>query len=653
MVFGGPGNPVFEAYRRAHAQLRGQQAADPAAGPPADRGLRIRLDVHAGAHELYGVHWEMLQEPGRDAPLLSNQDIWFSRFLSAQDFRLRPMSDQDEINVLIVIANPANLADMGLPALQEDAEYARAEAAIGPAAEQGARRIVIKRLASHATVYNIVSEMREHYADVVYIACHGSLNDEGAPRLLLEDEQGQASIVKGEQLIERIASISARPRLVILASCQGGGNRNAPALGAIAPRLAQAGVPSVIAMQGDITLDSMGRFMPRLFRELARHGQIDLAVAAARCEILDRHDWWMPTLYTHSRSGSLWPVRARRDNMRGRLESVVSDLRQGCCVPVLGPGLVEPLFGSTREIARRWAERYEFPLAPRNRDDLMQVAQYLAYRNNPSYVLEQLRVYMGHYIRSKYADDLPPELLTCEIREGVVDAMVSHIGKLQRERSESDVHKLLARLPVRIYVNANRDNLLHDALVAEGKTPQVQVCTWRSRGGMPMPIGPEVPPDYSPSVQHPLIFHVFGNFRYPRSLVLTEDDYFDFLTAVTRNEAVQRNGVPPMVSCALAASGLMLLGFQAEDWDFRVLFSSILNQPGQMVDSDEHTRVAIQMNPEEGRSIDPHRTCEYLERYFTKHAKLDLFWGTPQEFMTQVFRLYEQEEKASPFLVDV
>ena len=47
-------------------------------------------------------------------------------------------------------------------------------------------------------------------------------------------------------------------------------------------------------------------------------------------------------------------------------------------VGILGPGLTEFLLGSRREIAQRWAEKYQFPMAVHQRDDLPQVAQFLA-----------------------------------------------------------------------------------------------------------------------------------------------------------------------------------------------------------------------------------------------------------------------------------
>ena len=80
-----------------------------------------------------------------------------------------------------------------------------------------------------------------------------------------------------------------------------------------------------------------------------------------------------------------------------------------------------------------------------------------------------------------------------------------------------------------------------------------------------------------PQVQEPVVYYVFGNMSYPDTVVLTEDDYFDFLVGFIRNQ--QRNGplsMPASLRKAFAAKGLVFLGFHFEDWEFRTLFRGVL-----------------------------------------------------------------------------
>ena len=55
--------------------------------------------------------------------------------------------------------------------------------------------------------------------DILYLVCHGALVKE-EPRLWLEDENQDVSVVSGIELASRLMEISARPRLVMLVSCQ-------------------------------------------------------------------------------------------------------------------------------------------------------------------------------------------------------------------------------------------------------------------------------------------------------------------------------------------------------------------------------------------------------------------------------------------------
>ena len=81
-------------------------------------------------------------------------------------------------------------------------------------------------------------------------------------------------------------------------------------------------------------------------------------------------------------------------------------------------------------------------------------------------------------------------------------------------------------------------------------------------------------PNYRPSVEEPLVYHLFGHLRDPDSVVLTQDDYFDYLIDITRNNEI----IPKSVRANLANTALLFLGFQMSDWDFRVFFRSIISQ---------------------------------------------------------------------------
>jgi hypothetical protein len=128
---------------------------------------------------------------------------------------------------------------------------------------------------------------------------------------------------------------------------------------------------------------------------------------------------------------------------------------------------------------------------------------------------------------------------------------------------------------------------------------------------------------------------MFGRLQEPRSLVLTEDDYFDFLIGVTRN----RDTIPAVVRRALVDTALLFLGFQIDDWAFRVLFRSIMSQEGRGRRED-YAHIAAQIDLEEGRILEPENARRYLESYFQK-AEISIYWGSVEDFAHELLRRWE------------
>ncbi|NID14085.1 CHAT domain-containing protein [Luteibacter yeojuensis] len=642
MLFGGAdADPVRAAFRGARS----------AAGR--DEALRVRLSIAADASALHALRWETLRDPGDGSRLLVQDNFWFSRFLAAQDVRYRPATRHRGFDALVVVANPTDIeSKWRLPAIPRDGVVARARAAVASAARDSSIEMRCHVLEGQASLANLRDALTRLDIDILYLVCHGAFA-QGMPRLLLEGSDGTGQSVSGATFVECVRDIERRPRLVLLASCEGAGamddEEHEGALAAVGPSLAAAGIPAVVAMQGAISMTSSDRFMPRLLAELSRSGRIDRAMSVARSSIREANDWWMPVLFMRLKSGRLWQgMRSDAEDL-DVVEAVAADMEVGQCVPVLGPGLIEPLFGSSRDIAQRWAERYAFPLAPGDRDDLAQVAQYLTYRQNRNVALSELRRELVARIRETYADDLRrieaatgESLLGAPVLPGLLDSLVRHVGKLERERNPHDPHRLLASMPFSVFINANRDNLLRDALEEKGKKPRVAICTWvkeRARGNQDtlryVRFGEPLPPDFEPSEQTPLIFHVFGNLADQNSIVLTEDDYFDFLIAVTATRAVSGLRVPSVVTNALSGSGLMLLGFQPDDWGLRVLLRGVLIRSGAPA-SQGSVRVAVQMAFDEGVSLDPERAAQYVATYFDKNFDTRVFWGSASDFVDRL-----------------
>jgi SIR2-like domain len=136
-----------------------------------------------------------------------------------------------------------------------------------------------------------------------------------------------------------------------------------------------------------------------------------------------------------------------------------------------------------------------------------------------------------------------------------------------------------------------------------------------------------------------LVYHLFGRLCELDSLVLTEDDYFDYLIGVTSNKDL----IPGVVRRALADTALLFLGFRLEEWNFRVLFRSIMSQEGGGRRA-RYAHVAAQLDPEEGRILEPERARKYLESYF-HDSRISIYWGNVEDFAKELL-LRSQGAKA-------
>ena len=596
--------------------------------------LRLRLLIGPSAPELHALHWETLRHPQSGDPLCTNENIVFSRYLTSLDWRPVKLRPKGSLTALVAIANPSNLSDFqNLSPLDVDGELERARAGLAGVAlttlpeSQPARR---------ATLANLVQNLRDNTPDILYLVCHGALSKD-EPLLWLEDDEGKAAVTPGSELVTRLKELPQRPLLVVLASCQSAGHPTyGEALSALGPRLAEAGIPAVIAMQANVGLQTIAEFMPVFFSEMQKDGQIDRALAAARGAVRQRADYWMPALFMRLKSGRIWYIPGFGEG-RGAFEkwpSIIRTISKGLCTPILGPGLYESLFGSMRDIARRWAETYHYPMAPHERESLPQVAQFLAINQYDQAPYDELEDYLKTDLRARFSAELSPELRN---NGATLDQLIEAAGLIRRQKMAAEPYEVLAKLPLPVYITTNWNNLLAAALKDEGKDPQVVLCPWND---YVEELQADFDTGFKPTVERPLVYHLFGRLSDPESVVLTEDNYFDYLIGVTRNKDL----IPSVVRSSLANSALLFLGFQLDDWQFRVLFRSIRAQQGGELLS-RYPHIGVQIEPEEGRILEPDRARKYLEGYFSTGANISLYWGGVEDFIKELYERWQARPK--------
>ena len=609
-------DPTFQtAFAQAYASAQTLGAA-----------LRFRLIIGPSAPELHRIRWETLRNPLDDTPLSTSENIVFSRYLSSLDWRPVRLHSKSALRALVVVASPKNLGDYGLEPVEVEAEVARAKQGLGEVAS-----VVLPESANsqRPTLNNLIERLREGGYDILYLLCHGTLVSEHA-WLWLEDDQGEVARVSGTELVTRISELAERPRLVVLASCESAGAGTGEALAALGPRLAEAGIPAVLAMQSKVSMETVAAFMPVFFQELQRDGQIDRAVAVARGAVRQNPDYWAPVLFMRLKSGRVWymPGFGEEQDEFEKWESLAGFIQDKQCTPILGPGLIEAMLGSRSQMASRLAEKHGFPLSPQDREVLPRVAQYVITQQSPAYISVAVREALRDEILRRFDGELPAELGEKKVWSyAEVEAALELLAEKSWDKKPEDPYRLLAQLRLPVYITAGTLDLMRRALIDAGAEPVVRLCPWNKWIPQEKVIYEE-----TPTPEKPLVYHLLGHLSEPNSLVYAEDRYFDYLIGVTLN----KNLIPSVVRAALNSTSLLLLGFQMDDWEFRTFFRFLVAQEGREL-LKFYSHAAAQIEPEEERIVDIKRARKYLEEYF-EGENISIYWGSSGEFLRELWK---------------
>jgi hypothetical protein len=165
------------------------------------------------------------------------------------------------------------------------------------------------------------------------------------------------------------------------------------------------------------------------------------------------------------------------------------------------------------------------------------------------------------------------------------------------------------------------------ALKLNYRKPHREMCPWNQDIKEHLVDHPSVfsgDTPFEPTPEEPVVFHLHGNDDLAASLVLIEDDYFDFL--INQEKKI----LPRRIERALAGTSLLFMGYAISDWSFRVLFRSLVSYlPGLGL---AHVSVQIAPGKEE---VQKRKVEEYLTRYYGT-LNIRVYWGDCREFATEL-----------------
>ena len=315
------------------------------------------------------------------------------------------------------------------------------------------------------------------------------------------------------------------------------------------------------------------------------------------------------------------------------------------------------------QLAGAWANLIKYPLAE-SPFQLPRVAQYnqVKSRDNSeakTNYLTFLKLYLLQLAlddedAADVADTLVKPLdglsfpeIAVQLADYSFAEIVFQLGYPRFAGQEQNPLYLLAQLPLPVYVTTSHHDFIERALVEAGKFPRLQVCSWSGETLPPEwfgdPPGPEADLQAEPAEGQPIVYHLYGLEKYPTSLVISEDDYLDFLVKVSED----RNSIPLGLRRAIGKSSLLLLGYRLRDWDFRALFRGLIK-----TSKLQQANFAIQLDPHVPQAVGDEGTVQsylkeaqrYLQAYF-EPANFKVEWYSTNSFCARLVQKWRESQK--------
>jgi hypothetical protein len=282
---------------------------------------------------------------------------------------------------------------------------------------------------------------------------------------------------------------------------------------------------------------------------------------------------------------------------------LVLSVMQHQCTPFVGSGACAGVLPTGGELAKKWADQEGYPF-PNDDENLIKVAQFVAVKIGSLNTKRRLVARFAELGRPDFARPGEP-------------------------------HMTLARLGLPVYITTNYDDFMFRALQlaqpspphAKDYKPQRDHCRWYEP-----PKKEKATLQETPSPRTPVVYHLHGVLDTPKSMVLIEDDYLDFLVATSEQLEVL---IPSEVREALSNTSLLFIGYKLEDLDFKVILRRLSTW---MRRAEGANHVAVQIRPkaagepptdEENARIE--RQCRYIARHYGLQS-VKVFWGTAEEF---------------------
>lgn len=323
------------------------------------------------------------------------------------------------------------------------------------------------------------------------------------------------------------------------------------------------------------------------------------------------------------------------------IKLIKRNAKQNKCTPIISNTIPFSTTWDHRSMVKAWADKIDYPL--QNKSNLPRVAQFYRVTKDDEYdaKLNYLEFVQECLFQSVISQNNNNDPDIHKLIKEPPERAIPQIAKQDRDgylKNPNHSLSILANLPFSVYLTTSYHTLIENALIHAGKEPRTGYYRW-SEYLYVDENEKETLTTYEPTVEKPLVYHLHGVDSEPDSLVLTEDNYFDFFENI-RRDVQDSEGIPNAVRDALSRSSLMLLGFELQEWDFRVLFRGLIQA---VTEKNRPRSFSIQLSPQIDSEVENTEAIRrYLYDYFKGH-KFEVYWGNAFDFTQELNAHWERK----------
>jgi len=308
-------------------------------------------------------------------------------------------------------------------------------------------------------------------------------------------------------------------------------------------------------------------------------------------------------------------------------------LRTGRVVPIVSNrAIFDRMLGGYAPFLASYARYVKYPLGQAS--SLVELVKYHKFRPREKPLTDQalkfdyLNYVKNHFYRLAKADGVTQDTLdeaAAEMDQVSASEFANRLG-YPRFSGQDDPLLLLANLPFKAVLTTTPFTFIEDALRRAGKAPRTEVCRWTK--DLTDSIATAIDDRYQPNDREPLVYHLLGLDRYVDSLVLSEDDYLDYLGNLCQGQGDQSADFVPALVRKAFKDDLIVLGFSLDSWAFRVLYAGLIKRSGK---AEDRGVCGIQLPDNEDERV---LVADYVQR----EAKFEVFWGSLTDYAQKELR---------------